>query len=51
VVAVSSAAHSSAELTSLDPWWVVDRIPAADDLVRRLDEVYDAAAAHLPGGA
>jgi phosphoglycolate phosphatase-like HAD superfamily hydrolase len=51
VVVVSSAAHSSAALRSLDPWWVVDRIPAADDLVRRLDDGCEAAAAHPPAGA
>lgn len=48
VVAVSSAVHPAAELATLDPWWVVDRIPTADELVGRLD---DGAAAPLPGGA
>ena len=53
VVAVSSSTHSADELAALHPWWVVDRIPAADELVRRLDEARDVAAATAakPGGA
>jgi phosphoglycolate phosphatase-like HAD superfamily hydrolase len=37
VVAVASAAHPVAELAALNPWWVVDRIPTADDLMDRIE--------------
>lgn len=51
VVAVASATHPIAALASLDPWWVVESIPGAAELVRRLDEVAEAAATPVPGGA
>lgn len=50
VVAVTSLTHSRAELTALEPWWVVDQIPASDDLIRRIEEADDAVGATMPGG-
>lgn len=36
VVAVASAAHGLEELASLGPWWAVDRVPPAGELLARM---------------
>ena len=36
VVAVASAMHSADELAAYDPWWVVEQVPAADELLDRM---------------
>ncbi len=36
VLAVASTAHPAPELMSLHPWWVVDRVPPAEELIRRM---------------
>lgn len=52
VVAVASPTHSSAELAALDAWWVVDQVPSADELVRRIEHLgRDVVGGWASGGA
>lgn len=51
VVAVASTTHPATVLASLDPWWVVDRVPSAAELLRRVDQLAgDGAVTAQPGG-
>ena len=38
VIAVASDTHPLGELVALEPWWAVDRIPSADELLARMGD-------------